>query len=286
MKDKTINQTFDPVCGMNLAGLDHLDNFSYKRKKFYFCSKFCQKRFEDEPEKFEGQPLIRLENLYKIFKNGDTETKVLNNLSLNIWQGDFVALIGASGSGKSTCLNMIGLLDRPTSGKLFVNGQDVAKISDEKRAKLRSLSFGFVFQQYNLMPWLTAYDNVWLPRIFAGKKVDKKEIEKNFERIDIKHRITHRPAHLSGGEKQRVALLRALVNDPPIIIGDEPTGNLDSATGEKILQLLLELSKKNQQTLIVVTHDAGIAERADQVLTLKDGQLVRDHKSQKKIYTE
>lgn len=281
-----MENNFDPICGMNLSELKDIPHLIHKSEKYFFCGDFCKKRFENDPEKFSKKPLIALKNIYKIFKIGETQTQALRGLDLNIWEGDFIAIIGASGSGKSTALNMIGLLDKPTSGDIFLNSQNVSVLKDEERAKLRSEFFGFVFQQYNLIPWLTAYENASLPLIFANKKVDEEKIKNSFMKVGLKNRESHRPFELSGGEQQRVALLRALSNDPEIIIGDEPTGNLDSATGNKILEMLINLNKQSKKTLIIVTHDADIAEKADQVIAIKDGKLIRNHQAHKKIYTE
>jgi len=279
-------EIYDPVCGMDVSVFDDTTKTLYKGNDFLFCSQLCASRFKKEPDKFLGEPLIRLRDVRKTFYIGDTETKVLRGLNLNIWEGDFVAVIGASGSGKSTALNMIGLLDRPTSGVVFLNNKDVSGLLDEKRSILRSKTFGFVFQQYNLIPWLTAYENATLPFMFAGENIDDEMMKERFKEIGMAHRVNHRPYELSGGEQQRVALLRSLANNPKIILGDEPTGNLDSETGDKILKILIDLNKRKGKTLVIVTHDAGIAERADQVIALKDGHLVRNHSKQKKVYTE
>ncbi len=275
---------FDPVCGMDLSDEKDIANFSIEGETFRFCGEYCLNRFKKNPEKFRGEPLIKLRDVHKIFKMDGTETKALRGLNLNVWRGDFVGIIGASGSGKSTALNMMGLLDRPTSGKIFLNGKNTANIKDLQRAALRSEVFGFVFQQYNLIPWLTAYENATIPLIFAGKKVDKEEIEKGFKEIGLGKRMDHRPFELSGGEQQRVALLRALANAPEIILGDEPTGNLDSKTGSRLLEILVGLNKEKGKTLIIVTHDAEIAEMADQIITIKDGQVIKNHQLHKKIY--
>jgi len=284
-------EKIDLVCGMDLTGITDAAKISYQNRELYFCGEDCKKKFEINPEKFQGEPLIKLRDVWKIFsagggKFGKTETRVLRGLNLRIWKGDFVAIIGASGSGKSTALNMMGLLDVPTSGNVFLSGKDLSSLTDEERALLRSQKFGFVFQQYNLIPWLTAYENVVLPLIFARKKVEADKLEANFQEIGLKERLVHRPSELSGGEQQRVALLRALANDPEIIIGDEPTGNLDSATGNKILEILINLNKTQKKTLIIVTHDVDIAEKADQIIAIKDGQMARDHHVYKKVYTE
>jgi putative ABC transport system ATP-binding protein len=211
---------------------------------------------------------------------------VLKGIDLAIWKGKFTAIIGSSGSGKSTLLNMLGLLDRPTAGSILYNGQDLATLSDIQRAGMRSKIFGFVFQQYNLMPWLDAHDNVTLPALFSDRAVDDEWVHREFQNIGLADRMDHHPTEMSGGEQQRVAILRALVNDPEIVIGDEPTGNLDSATGNHILDMLLGLNKREGKTLIIVTHDADIARMADQVIAIKDGIIVPDHQVSQQIYTE
>jgi ABC-type lipoprotein export system ATPase subunit/YHS domain-containing protein len=285
MKHKIANNKIDQVCGMDLTGFTDAIKILHYRKTFYFCGTGCRDRFKDNPEKYQQEPLIKLANVWKIFKTGATDTKVLRGLNLHIWAGDFVAVVGPSGSGKSTVLNMIGLLDRPSSGHILLNSKDVSLLKDEQRANLRSHTFGFIFQQYNLIPWLTAYENATLPLIFSGGQIETDKLNARFEEIGLKERVSHRPFELSGGEQQRVALLRALANDPEIILGDEPTGNLDSKTGEKILQMLINLNKKHNKTLVIVTHDKGIAAKADQVIALKDGRLVRNHQVRQKDYT-
>jgi putative ABC transport system ATP-binding protein len=181
---------------------------------------------------------------------------------------------------------MLGLLDRPTAGSILYNGQDLATLSDIQRAGMRSKILGFVFQQYNLMPWLDAHDNVTLPALFSDRAVDDEWVHREFQNIGLADRMDHHPTEMSGGEQQRVAILRALVNDPEIVIGDEPTGNLDSATGNHILDMLLGLNKREGKTLIIVTHDADIARMADQVIAIKDGIIVPDHQVSQQIYTE
>lgn len=215
---------------------------------------------------------------------GTVTTDVLRGVDLEIFEGDFLAIVGASGSGKSTLLNMIGLLDLQTSGKIFLKGHDVAHMSDDQRADLRSKVFGFVFQQYNLIPWLSAFENVTLPLIFARKKIDEAQISEQSKSIGLGERMHHRPFELSGGEQQRVALMRALSNDPDIIIGDEPTGNLDSETGHRILDMLIDLNKMKKKTLIIVTHDASIAKRADKVIILKDGLIIKHQLKNGRVY--
>ena len=278
----------DPVCGMDLTEYSEFVQETIDGKKFYFCSDICAKRFKTDPKKFQGDPLIHLHDVWKVFNTGGVATEVLRGINVHIWAGDFTAIIGASGSGKSTLLNMIGLLDKPTGGGLFLEGKNMSNTEDDERAMLRSQKFGFVFQQYNLVPWLTAYDNVLLPLIFSqnGDGIKKEAIEKHLEAIGLGERMDHHPAQLSGGEQQRVAILRALANNPDVIIGDEPTGNLDSTTGSKILEMLIDLNKIEKKTLIIVTHDVHIAEKADQIITVKDGKTIPGHMYHKKIYTE
>jgi putative ABC transport system ATP-binding protein len=283
MKSKFENKT-DVVCGIDLHGCRDVFEEIYKNKKYYFCDEDCKDRFKASPEKFMGQPIIKLRNVKKSFMLGKVPTHVLNGISFNIWPGEFVALIGPSGSGKSTTLNMIGLLDTPTSGHIHIKDQNASHLKDFERAKLRSQIFGFVFQQYNLIPWLTAYENVTVPLIFSGKKILNNELVERFNEIGLGSRMHHKPAELSGGEQQRVALLRALSIDPEIILGDEPTGNLDSVTGKKILEMLFKLNKKEGKTLVIVTHDSGIAKEADQIISIQDGVILRDHHGLKKKY--
>jgi len=288
--EKAKQERRDPVCGMDLTDFPEKEivKSNVGGETFYFCSDLCAKRFKTDPKKFQGEPMIHLHDVWKMFHDGDVTTEVLRGINIHIWKGDFTVIIGASGSGKSTLLNMIGMLDRPTSGGLYLEERDIAATSDDERTILRSEMFGFVFQQYNLSPWLTAYDNVILPRIFAAARGnrEREHIEKHFSDIGLGERMDHRPTELSGGEQQRVALLRALANDPEIIIGDEPTGNLDSTTGNKILKMLIKLNKEEGRTLIIVTHDADIALKADQVITLKDGKTIPGHWSHQKIYIE
>jgi len=286
-KQDSVMECRDPVCGMR-----ETDSFVFLEKKFggisyFFCSEICATRFKTNPKKFSVEPMIHLHDLWKTFRTGSVVTNVLRGVNVHIWKGDFTAIIGASGAGKSTLLNMMGLLDRPTSGGLFLEEKNVADISDEERASFRSKKFGFVFQQYNLIPWLNAYDNATLPLVFSkiNDGGQKAKIQSRFKEVGLWERMNHRPSELSGGEQQRVALLRAFANDPEIIIGDEPTGNLDSETGNKILNILIDLNKIEKKTLVIVTHDADIAARADQIITLRDGETIPGHLLHKKTYT-
>lgn len=275
----------DPVCGLNLSGFSDLSVGTLDGSDVYFCGEGCKARFFEDPKKFQGEPLIKLRGVHKTFKLGLVDVHVLRGLDINIWEGEFVSIVGASGSGKSTVLNLIGLLDKPSQGTIFFKGKDVSKFSDDERALFRSKTFGFVFQQYNLVPWLTAYENATLPLVFSDAKSLIGRIETMFAEVGMERRMAHRPFELSGGEQQRTALVRALANDPMVILGDEPTGNLDSATGKKILDMLVDLSRAQKKTLVIVTHDLSIAEMADEIIGIKDGQMVRDHHMHKKTYT-
>lgn len=275
----------DPVCGIKLKeNFSNIKSAYWNEKRFSFCGSECARKFKQNPQKFQGTPLLKLENVGKIYNLGKTKVTVLHELNFNIWEGDFVVIIGASGSGKSTTLNLMGLLDKPTSGKVFLRGKDTSLLNDKERARLRSKTFGFIFQQYNLIPWLNAYENVILPLTFSGKKINAQVIKKQFENIDIAKALTHHPLEMSGGEQQRVAFLRAMANNPNIILGDEPTGNLDSISGNKILKLLTDFNKEKKKTLVIITHDANIAEKADLILTIKDGTLIQNRHSAEKLY--
>lgn len=285
-KKEVIERKIDLVCGIHLESSDNMRSSEFRGDTFYFCGDGCLTRFKKDPEKFMGTPLIHLDGVAKIYGSGRSATHVLTDLDMHIWEGDFVSIIGASGSGKSTLLNLMGLLDRPTRGRVYLRGKNISHYSDDELAKLRSETFGFVFQQYNLIPWLTAYENVHVPLTFSGTSKDHERIMERFKAIGLADRTEHRPSELSGGEQQRVAILRALANDPPILLCDEPTGNLDSRTGNTLLEQLIRLNRDEKKTLIIVTHDKDIAEKADEIITVKDGTLVPDHHIHKSTYTE
>ena len=231
------------------------------------------------------EPLIKLENVWKIYQLGKVEFTVLKEINLEINRGSFVSIIGPSGSGKSTLLNIIGCLDIPTKGKVFLDGQDVQKLSEDELAKIRGKKIGFVFQQFNLLPNLTAIENVVLPMVFQKIPEEKRfgRAKKLLEMVGLGERIFHKPAELSGGEQQRVAIARALANNPEMLITDEPTGNLDSKSGEMIMEILKELYQKGERTIIVVTHDLQIASFSKEIVHIKDGQIVSDHEAMKKV---
>jgi len=221
--------------------------------------------------------LIDLRNINKTYRNGDQELKVLKNINLTVEEGEFVAIMGPSGSGKSTLMNIIGMLDRPSTGEYFLENEDVANLGDKKLAKVRNNQIGFVFQQFFLLSKLNALQNVELPLIYAGvSQGSRKNLAKQYlEKVDLGTRMTHLPSELSGGQKQRVAIARALVNNPSIILADEPTGALDTKTGEQIMDLLTELNAEGK-TIIMVTHEPEIAAYAKRQIVIRDGLISSD----------
>ena len=219
--------------------------------------------------------MIRTENLTKVYRMGDTEVYALHDVNLEIQEGEFIAIIGPSGSGKSTLLNMIGCLDKPTSGAVFIDGIDTGKLSENGLAEIRREKIGFIFQQFNLIHTLNALENVALPMFFAGVKRETrlKRAEELLANVGLGDRIYHKPSEMSGGEQQRVAIARALSNDPEVVIGDEPTGNVDTETGNTIIDILEGLNKEGR-TVIVVTHDAEIAARVGRTKRMRDGKVL------------
>jgi len=228
--------------------------------------------------------LIKLENVWKIYQLGKVDLLALRGVNLEIAPGDFVTIIGPSGSGKSTLLNMIGLLDVPTRGKVLVKGKDASLFGENELSELRGKTIGFVFQEFNLLPHLTALENVMLPMVFQGMPPEErtKRAEKLLTSVGLEERISHQPAELSGGERQRVAIARAFANNPELVIADEPTGNLDSTTGKKIMEILTNFHKKERKTIAVVTHDPNIASYSEKIVNLIDGRVLIDHKLTKK----
>lgn len=221
--------------------------------------------------------LIELKNINKSYRNGDQELQVLKDISLEVEEGEFVAIMGPSGSGKSTLMNIIGMLDRPTTGEYHLGSEEVAKLGDKKLAKVRNKQIGFVFQQFFLLSKLNALQNVELPLIYAGVSTSKRRklAEEFLEKVELTERSHHLPSELSGGQKQRVAIARALVNNPSIILADEPTGALDTKTGNQIMQLLVELNKEGK-TIIMVTHEPEIAAYAKRQIVIRDGVISSD----------
>jgi len=221
-------------------------------------------------------PLIKLEKVWKKYQIGKKELVVLRDINLEISSNSFTAIMGASGSGKSTLLQIISCLDTPTEGNVFLQGQNVSGLSEDELAEIRGKKIGFVFQRFNLLSHLNAFENVAFPMIFQGTQEAerKKKAESILSHMGLAHRMTHKPTELSGGQQQRVAIARALVNNPEIIVADEPTGNVDSKTGEQIMETLFELHKTEKRTIIVVTHDADIASYAENIIKIKDGVIV------------
>lgn len=222
----------------------------------------------------QASPVIRVNNLTKFYQMGEIEVHALNGVSFEIKPGEVVAIMGPSGSGKSTLMNMVGCLDSPTSGEYLLDGELVSDLRDDELALVRNRKIGFVFQKYNLLPRATALANVELPLRYSGGNGNRKsKALKALEDVGLADRVTHQPNELSGGQQQRVAVARAIVNEPSIILADEPTGNLDSKSGEEIMALLLSLNKTLGTTLIIVTHDAHIANQAERVVHLLDGLI-------------
>jgi putative ABC transport system ATP-binding protein len=222
-----------------------------------------------------SETIIRTKELSKVYVMGSVEVHALQEVSLEVREGEFVAIMGASGSGKSTLLNLLGCLDRPTSGSYFLEGRDVARLSDAELAHIRNRRIGFVFQNYNLIARLSALRNVELSLLYSRdgqRQLRGLKARRALERVGLGGRAKHAPSELSGGEQQRVAIARALVNDPPIILADEPTGNLDTATGADVLALLKALVEEGR-TLIMVTHDSAVGGLADRILWMQDGEL-------------
>ena len=231
------------------------------------------------------ETVIKLDKIVKNYKVGTQIVRALRSVSLTIHKGEYVAIMGASGSGKSTMMNVIGCLDTPTSGTYILNNSDVSHLSDDELAEIRNKEIGFVFQTFNLLPRNTALENVMLPLVYAGIKKQERilKAEKILAEVGLSDRIEHKPNELSGGQRQRVAVARALVNNPSILLADEPTGNLDSKISEEIMQLFAEIHRKGN-TLIVVTHEESIALHAHRIIRLKDGEIESDRVNQNPVY--
>ncbi len=221
-----------------------------------------------------SQYVIVTDNLSKTYGAGNVKVKALKEVSVKIKKGDYIAIIGPSGSGKSTFMNLLGCLDKPSTGKLFIDNTDVSTLNENQLAKIRREKIGFIFQKYNLIPTLNGLENVSLSMSFAGVNSNKRKqrAEKLLGMVGLSHRLHHKPSEMSGGEQQRVAIARALANDPSIILADEPTGNVDSKGGNKIMDILEEINRRGE-TIIVVTHDPNIAKRAKRILQIQDGAV-------------
>lgn len=224
--------------------------------------------------------LIKIDNVWKTYTMGEVEVHALRGLNFEVKNGEFVAVMGPSGSGKSTAVNMIGCLDIPTKGDIFLENRNIAHLSESSLAQIRGRKIGFIFQQFNLIPTLTAKENVTLPMTFQGIPASKKKkrAEKLLKLVGLEKRMDHKPSEMSGGEQQRVAIARALANDPAVILADEPTGNLDSKTGKLVIEILCELHKEEGKTIIMVTHDPSTAKCAERTAFLKDGIIIKEIK--------
>ena len=220
--------------------------------------------------------ILRVENLTKIYGKDSTKVTALDNVSFSVEMGEFVAIVGASGSGKSTLLHLIGGVDRPTKGKVFIDGKDIFAFNDDKLAIFRRRQVGLIYQFYNLIPILNVIENISLPLELDGRKPDKKDLNEMLELLGLENRKSHLPSQLSGGEQQRVSIGRALITRPSLILADEPTGNLDSKASEEIVSLLKKTNKKYNQTIIMITHNLEIAKMTDRIITIEDGRIVDD----------
>ncbi|WP_373131298.1 ABC transporter ATP-binding protein [Clostridium sp. M62/1] len=229
---------------------------------------------EERCAKMDRVPLIELRNIYKIYQMGSTEVRANDGISLNIYRGEFVAIVGKSGSGKSTLMNIIGALDVPTEGEYFLGGEDVSHMSDDQLAEIRNKTIGFIFQQYNLLPKDSLLENVELPLLYAGvpKEERRQRAMQALRRVGLEDKWKNRPKQLSGGQQQRVSIARALAGNPSLILADEPTGALDSRTSREVLDFLKELNQEGN-TIVIITHDSSIALEAKRVVRIKDGKI-------------
>ena len=223
--------------------------------------------------------ILKVENLCKTYGKGENEVRAVNNVSFKVEKGEFVAIIGASGSGKSTLLHLLGGVDRPTSGKVYIDGKDIYTLNNDNLAIFRRRQVGLIYQFYNLIPTLNVEENITLPCRLDGKEVDKKRLEEILNTLKLSNRRTHLPNQLSGGQQQRVSIGRAIINEPAIMLADEPTGNLDSKASEEVISLLRLSNKKFNQTVIVITHDEKIALEADRIITIDDGKIIKDERN-------
>lgn len=220
--------------------------------------------------------ILQVKELTKIYGKGDATVTALDNVSFNVSKGEFVAIVGTSGSGKSTLMHLIGGIDHPTSGSVFVDGNEIYKLDESELAIFRRRNVGIIYQFYNLIPTLTAEENIMLPRLLDNRKPDNDKLRSILETIGLSNRAKHLPSELSGGQQQRISFGRALINDPALILADEPTGNLDSKSSREIIDLLKMANKRYNQTLLIITHDENIALQADRIITINDGTILRD----------
>lgn len=220
--------------------------------------------------------ILEINNLSKIYGKGEIEVKALDNVSFSVDQGEFVAIVGPSGSGKSTLLHILGGVDVATSGSVIINGTDISKLDETALAIFRRRQIGLIYQFYNLIPILTVEENMTLPLLLDGKKPNKELLDSLVSKLGLDNRLKHLPSQLSGGQQQRVSIGRALLNNPALLLADEPTGNLDSENSKEIIELLRRFNKENNQTVIIITHDERIANSADRIIAIEDGKIIRD----------
>ena len=223
--------------------------------------------------------ILKVENLVKTYGKGETKINAVDNVSFTVNKGEFVAIVGASGSGKSTLLHLIGGVDRPTSGKVYIDGKDIYSLNNDNLAIFRRRQIGLIYQFYNLIPILNVEENITLPCDLDGTTVDKQRLQDLLKTLGLENRKTHLPNQLSGGQQQRVSIGRAMINNPAIMLADEPTGNLDSKASEEIIALLKLSNKKFNQTVIIITHDLEIAKEAERVITIEDGKIIKDERN-------
>ena len=287
----------DPVCGMKVDETTATFSARYGEQAYHFCAQGCLLAFAKEPEKYVGQagrpvhielprddsdkpdaPLIRVRGLRKIYQRGKEEVAALRGVDLDIHPGEFVTVMGPSGCGKSTFLQLVGGIDQPSEGQIIVDGQDLGQMNEEQLTRFRREKVGFVFQFYNLLPTLTALENVELPLIALGYPKDgrRKMAQATLELVGLGDRLAHKPNELSGGEQQRVAIARAIVANHRLILADEPTGDLDSEASAAVVGLMRELNEKLGLTFVVVTHDPEVGAQGIRTVLLKDGQVVRE----------
>lgn len=227
-------------------------------------------------QKEETMEILKVENLTKTYGKGENEVKAVNDISFSVEKGEFVAIVGASGSGKSTLLHLIGGVDRPTSGKVYIDGKDIYQLNDDNLAIFRRRQVGLIYQFYNLIPVLNVEENVTLPCKLDGREIDKNRLNDLLTSLGLQNRKNNLPNQLSGGQQQRVSIGRAIMNEPAIMLADEPTGNLDSKASEEIISLLRLYNKKYKQTVVIITHDEKIALEADRIITIDDGKIIKD----------
>lgn len=223
--------------------------------------------------------IVRVENLCKTYTNGENEIHAVDHLSFSVEKGEFVAIVGASGSGKSTLLHLLGGVDRPTSGKVFIDNQDIYALNDDALAIFRRREIGIIYQFYNLIPILNVLENILLPCDLDKKSIPESRIQEVLKTLNLENRVNHLPNELSGGQQQKVSIGRAIINNPALVLADEPTGNLDSKASDEIVSLLKMSNQKYKQTIIMITHDLEIAKYADRIITIDDGKIIKDEKN-------